>query len=139
MKTIHPVRIIVFRVVTCDCDVFPSFIFSRDLTLNSKGWLLEDPKSGNRNQRHVIRAEEPSLGCKNISSSISPLTSGRLTPQIVILLIIMYGHGSARDQENSTQHQSCTKGKKNGNIYRFKQGDRRKGWQEIPKSSKGRE
>ena len=43
----------------------------------------------------------------------------------------------ASDQQDSVQHQRWTEGKDSGCIYQFKQGDNRKGFQEIPKSSGG--
>ena len=48
--------------------------------------------SSNRILHHATQEGEPSLGCKKISVTISPpLTSGHLTPWIVISFIIMSG------------------------------------------------
>ena len=65
---------------------------------------------GNRTL-HATQAGEPSHGCEKISVIISSLTSGHLTLQIEIPLIIMYGRlymymiERERDQQNSMQHQ----------------------------------
>ena len=39
MKTKYPVYIMVFGVVTSDSDVIPSFIFRRDLRLNTEAYI----------------------------------------------------------------------------------------------------
>ena len=44
-----------------------------------------------------------------------------------------YMRGWARDPQNSVQYQRGTEGKDNDSIYQFKEGDRQKGLQEIPK------
>ena len=51
-------------------------------------WLLEDPMSGNRTLHHAIQAGKPSVSCQKISMT-SSLTSGHLTPQTGIPLIIL--------------------------------------------------
>ena len=56
--------------------------------LGPRGWLLENATSCNRTLHHVTQA---SLSCKKISATASPLTSDRLTPQIAIPWIIMWG------------------------------------------------
>ena len=50
---------------------------------------MDKPTSGNRTLRHATRAGKPSLDCEKTSSTASPLTSGRLTPKVEILFIIM--------------------------------------------------
>ena len=47
--------------------------------------------SGNRTLRHIKQTGELSLDFEKISASTSPLTSGHLTSQIAIPLIIMCG------------------------------------------------
>ena len=96
MKTKHPVHIIVFGVVTSDDDVMPTFILPHGFTINteayikwlkclcwprSSGCLLED-----LTLRQATQAKEP----RNFCDHITP-TSVRLTPQIVIPLIIKSG------------------------------------------------
>ena len=105
MKTKHPVHIMVFGVATHDSDVIPPFVFLHGFRHNtealictwtrlccsgSRGWLLEDPMSGNRTLCHIAQAVEPNLGCRKISVT-SPLTSVCLTFQIAIPLITMCG------------------------------------------------
>ena len=65
--------------------------------------LLEDTTSSIRNLHHATQAGRQSVGCEKISVTTSPLTSGRLTPQIVIPLIII-GLSWARCQQNSVTH-----------------------------------
>ena len=82
-------------LVTNDSDVMPPLIFLhgfnteayRECSSGLRGWLLADSMSGNRTLRHATQAREPSLDWKKISATTSPLTSGRLTPQITILWI----------------------------------------------------
>ena len=88
MKTKHPVHVYGVWGFTSDGDAFPSFILPRGLTLNSEAYIKYLDRRGGC---WKTRAEEPSLACKKISASISPLTSRRQTPQIVILLIIVRG------------------------------------------------
>ena len=64
----------------------------------------------------------------------SPLTSGHITSQISIPLIIMCGEQLSK---RPIKHQTLNEGKDNRNIYKFKQRDCQKGMQEILKSFKG--
>ena len=50
-------------------------------------WQLNDPMSGSRTLWHATQVGEPSLDYEKISETISSLTSGCLTDQIVIPLI----------------------------------------------------
>ena len=52
---------------------------------------LEGPMSCNRTLHHATKERESSLGSQKISMTTSPLTSGCLTPQIAISLIIICG------------------------------------------------
>ena len=95
----------------------------------SRAWLLENPTSSNWTMCHAKQEEEPTVGCKKYNVTLS-LTSACKHSHIAIPLLLM-GHGCVRDQQNSVKHQRWTQGKDKGNIYRFKQGDSPKGWQEI--------
>ena len=86
--------------------------------------------SGDWTLHHATQAEEPNVGCQEISVTTSPLTSGSLTPQIAILLIIMCG------VQMSERPTKLLEGKDNS-IYQFKQGDLWKGLQEILKLFRG--
>ena len=61
---------------------------------------MEDLTSGNPTLNYATQATEPNIDSEKISGVTSPLISGRLTPQIVILLIIMCG---ARLSEKPTK------------------------------------
>ena len=97
----HPVHIIVFGMVTSDGNIMLPLILTHrglwerpgvgDAGLNWDSWLLEYPTSTKRTLHHAIQVGEPSLFNEKISTTISPLTSGCLTPQTVTSLIIMCG------------------------------------------------
>ena len=93
------------------------------ITLGGSG-SIEKMDAGRRyvwqyNSHYVTQADEPSFDCQEISVTTSPLTSGRLTPQMAIPLIIIFGwkYNWTRDQQLSVLHQKLTKGKDNDIIY----------------------
>ena len=93
MKTKYLIHIIVFVVVTNDGNIMPPFLHMVSDSLRwstssawkryswpgSSEWMLENPKPGNRNQRHVTQPR-PNVWCQKTSAIKSPLTSDRLTP-----------------------------------------------------------
>ena len=104
MKIKPPIHIMAFGEVTSDGDVKPPFLFSHGHRLNtetcikcieevvlpwSRERLLEYPTSGNRTLHHATQAEETRVSSEKISATTSALTSGHLTSQNAISLIIM--------------------------------------------------
>ena len=94
----------VFGLVTSDGDVILPFIISHGFRLNTRegGRTHLDREGGywnNATSGHQTLCQS-SIGCEKISETTSPLTSGHLTPQIEIPLIIMCG---ARLSESPTK------------------------------------
>ena len=79
-------------------DVIPLFIVSHGLRLDSKAYImcLEESvllwvkrvAAGNRTLQHAMQTRRFSVGWEKISATTSSLTSGCLTPQIAISLIM---------------------------------------------------
>ena len=88
MKTKHSIHILIFG----DGDVRFLFNFPRVIRLNTKSYIkcsdevmlawIERVASGSWTLRHVTQEGEPNVGWENISANKSPLTSGRLPPQM---------------------------------------------------------
>ena len=132
MKAKHRIYIMLFKVVTSNDNLMPLFIFSHSFKLNTEVYIkcfkeivlpwIERVAAGrpnlcNKILRHVTQAV---FGSQKISAT-SSLTSSHHTLQIAIPLIIMCGRVWARNQQNQSKKEY-----------------RRKGFQEIPKSSGGR-
>ena len=84
IKIKYLVHIIVFGMVISNSDVMSSVIFL--YRLNVEVYI----KSSNKTLYHDTPVREHSFGCEKILVITSPLTSGHLTPQIVIPLIIIH-------------------------------------------------
>ena len=104
MKTQHLIHIIIFRAVSYDRAFLHLFFHtSSDWTQPTlsvrrlyfcswlRGWLQEDPTYGNKILSYAIQTGEPSVDCEKFSVIPSLRTSGPLTRQIAIPLIIMCG------------------------------------------------
>ena len=99
IKTKHPILTIVSQMFTSNSAIMLPFIFPHGLRLN-RG-LHKVPRTVSVTLYHeggywntgclVTQAEESSVGCQEISATTLPIASGRVTPQITFLLIIMCG------------------------------------------------
>ena len=84
--------------------------------------------------RHDMQIGKFCLGCPKISASTSPLTSGRLTLQIAISLIIMCGVRLSETNISPCNTKDKLKARITTPFSNLKK-KRRKGLQEIQKSS----
>ena len=91
MKTKHLTNIMVFGLVTSNSDVMSPSIFPHGLKLNTEAYIKFLMELSNKTPRHTHKLENLVLTVKKNSVTTSHLTSGCLTPQITISLIIMYG------------------------------------------------
>ena len=127
----------VFGVVTSDGDLRPTFIFSRDITLNTEAnikclekvvllWIEKVTSSGNWILHQYWQSEN---FCDHIIPNIWLSNSSDCNP-------FHYVWGAVVQETNKTpcNEKRWTEGKDKGRIYQFKQRDCRKGLQEIPQS-----
>ena len=87
----HGLRLNTEVYIKCLCEVVLSSI---------KKLVVGRPKSGNKILRHDTKSRESSVLSDKIPASTSPLTSGHLTLQSEILLIIM---GNVRKSDIPTK------------------------------------
>ena len=120
-------------VGVCVCVCLQSYICI--WTIN---WLLDEPPYGSRSLTHASQAGKSSVVREKISAITSPLTSGRLTPQIAIPLIITWV--SAVEGETYETPWNTKDDQKASVIViftKFKQGNHLKVLQKNSKSSGG--
>ena len=106
MKTKYPIHIMVFGEVTSNDNIMLPFIFPHGLILKCIGLhqvpggssAVQDCEGGCwKTQRqatelcYTLQVGEPGHSCEKISATTLLLTSGSLTCQIAISLIILHG------------------------------------------------
>ena len=126
-----------FGVITSNGD--PALLIPHGLRPNMKAYIKYLKKvvlstAGNTTLRLATQAREHNIGDREIFVTTSPLTSNCINLQTAIPWIMCRAWFKKRPTKLSAT-QRRTEDKDNGRIYQFNQGDRRKGLQEIAKSS----